>query len=260
MDACVKSATLSGIDGRVLEVTAVAEPGPPGFEQRGMHGQSLGQRGERVWSAVTASGLRWPRAKVTVTVAPDWLPKHDRAGDLAIVVVVLAGDCVVPAHKAAGVMYYAGLGADGRLAPVPGVLPAAVEAAEAGCRALVVAAENAAEARLVPGVPVIGASRLAEVARWLCGGPVPEVTVPRPPAPSAAGDMSDIRGNRTACLAAEVSAAGGIICRSPGRRGRAWRCSRAGYPACCRCWTRPRRWRSRRCTRPPGRSTRRPRW
>ena len=209
MDACVKSATLSGVEGRVLEVSAFAEPGLPGFEQRGMRWQGLGQRAERVWSAVTASGLPWPRSKITVTVAPDWLPKHDTAVDLAIAVAVLAADCAVPAHAAAGVMYYAGLGGDGRLVPVPGVLPAAVEAAKAGCRALVVAAENAAEARLVPGVPVIGASRLAEVAGWLCGGPAPEVTVPRPAERSAAGDMSDIRGNRTACLAAEVSAAGG---------------------------------------------------
>jgi len=33
MDACVKSATPSGVDGRLLEVTAAAEPGLPGFEQ-----------------------------------------------------------------------------------------------------------------------------------------------------------------------------------------------------------------------------------
>ena len=209
MDALVKSATLSGVDGRVLEVTAVAEPGVPGFEQRGMHGWGLGQRAERAWSAVTVSGLPWPRSKITVTVASDWLPKHDTAVDLAMAVAVLAADCTVPAHAAAGIMCYAGLGTDGRLTPVPGVLPAAVEAARVGCRALVVAAENAAEARLVPGVPVIGASCLGEVTRWLCGGPAPEVMVPRPPAPSTAGDMSDIRGNRTACLAAEVSAAGG---------------------------------------------------
>ena len=116
-----------------------------------MRWQGLGQRAERVWSAVTASGLPWPRSKITVTVAPDWLPKHDTAVDLAIAVAVLAADCTVPAHAAAGVLYYSGLGDDGRLVPVPGVLPAAIEASKAGCRALVVAAENAAEARLVPG-------------------------------------------------------------------------------------------------------------
>ena len=44
MDASVKSATLSGVDGRVLEVTAVAEPGLSGFEQHGMHGWDVRQR------------------------------------------------------------------------------------------------------------------------------------------------------------------------------------------------------------------------
>jgi hypothetical protein len=46
---------LSGVDGRVLEVTAAAEPGLPGFEQRGTHGWGLDQCAERASSAVTAS-------------------------------------------------------------------------------------------------------------------------------------------------------------------------------------------------------------
>ena len=209
MDACLKSATLHGLQGRVLGVTAFAEPGLPGLEQRGMLTRGLGRRAERVWAAVTASGLPWPRSKVTVTVTPDWLPKHDSAVDLAIAVAVLATDATVEEYAAAGVMYYAGLGTDGSLLPVPGVLQAATEAARAGCRALVVAAGNSAEARLVPGVTVIGASRLAEVAGWLCGGPAPAVTVPRRAERPTDGDRVDIRGNRAACLAAEVSAAGG---------------------------------------------------
>jgi len=209
MDACVKSATLQGIQGRVLEVTALAGPGLPGLEQRGMNRRGLGQGAERVWAAVTASGLPWPGSKVTVTVAPDWLPKHDSAIDLAMAVAVLAAGAAVEEYAAAGVMYYAGLGIDGSLLPVPGVLQAAAEAAKAGCRALVVAAGNAAEARLVPGVTVIGASRLAEVTGWLCGGPPPEAAVPLPGKRQAAGDLADIRGNRAGCLAAEVSAAGG---------------------------------------------------
>jgi hypothetical protein len=53
MDAYVKSVTLSGIDGRVLEVTAVAEPGLPRFEQPGCSG-AQGARGDRT----AALGLR----------------------------------------------------------------------------------------------------------------------------------------------------------------------------------------------------------
>jgi magnesium chelatase family protein len=58
-------------------------------------------------------------------------------------------------------------------------------------------------------VTVIGASRLAEVTGWLRGGPAPEVAIPRHEDRPAIGDTAEIRGNRGACLAAEVSAAGG---------------------------------------------------
>jgi hypothetical protein len=75
------------------------------------------------------------------------------------------------------------LGLDGRLRPVPGVLPAVV-AAEPGSDTVVVAAQNAAEAALVPGVRVVGASTLAEVIMWLRGGPPP--TLPPPQAPPGA--------------------------------------------------------------------------
>lgn len=60
----------------MLEVTALAGPGLSGLEQCGTAGPGLGRRAERVWAAVTASGLPWPGSKVTVTVTPDWLPRH----------------------------------------------------------------------------------------------------------------------------------------------------------------------------------------
>lgn len=209
MDAAVKAAALHGAEGRILAVTASTSPGLPGLEQRGLDRAGLGKRAERVWLAVTGSGLPWPRSKVTVTVSPDLLPKHERAVDLAVAVAVLAAGATIEPYAAAGVMYYAGLGGDGSLQPVPGVLPAAVEAANAGCRALVVAAQNVPEGRLVPGLTVIGASWLAQVTRWLSGGSEPEVILPQPGEPAAGESTAEIWGNRAACLAAEVSAAGG---------------------------------------------------
>ena len=63
------------------------------------------------------------------------------------------------------------------------MLPAVV-AAVPGSDTVVVAAQNAAEAALVPGVRVVGASTLAEVIMWLRGGPPP--TLPPPQAPPGA--------------------------------------------------------------------------
>ena len=113
-------------------------------------------------------------------------------------------------------MFLAELGLDGRLRPVPGVLPAVV-AAEAGVDTVVVAAQNVAEAALVPGVQVVGASSLIEVIIWLRGGPPPSLpAVPEPPpgpAPALAMakklDLAEVLGQAEARLAAEICAAGG---------------------------------------------------
>ena len=76
----------------------------------------------------------------------------------------------LPLSAPAGKMFLAELGLDGRLRPVPGVLPAVITA-EPCVDTVVVAAQNAAEARLVPDVRVVAADSLAEVAIWLRGGP-----------------------------------------------------------------------------------------
>jgi magnesium chelatase family protein len=98
------------------------------------------------------------------------------------------------------------------------VLPAVV-AAESSVDAVdtvVVAAENAAEASLVPGVRVVAAGSLAEVAIWLRGGPVP--APPTPPAqqrepgagpPKPRKDFAEVLGQSEARMATEICAVGG---------------------------------------------------
>ena len=135
---------------------------------------------------------------------------------LAIAVAILAAAEAVPAAALAGKMFLAELGLDGRLRPVPGVLPAVV-AAEAGVDTVVVAAQNVAEAALVPGVQAIGASSLIEVIIWLRGGPPPSLPAvpesPRGPVPALAMtkklDLAEVLGQAEARLAVEICAAGG---------------------------------------------------
>ena len=60
------------------------------------------------------------------------------------------------AGELAGTVFLGELGLDGRLRPVPGVLPSIAAAAAArGSRRAVVPPENAAEAALVPGMQVV---------------------------------------------------------------------------------------------------------
>jgi magnesium chelatase family protein len=211
------SVALVGVQGHLIEVEADIASGLPATILVGLPDTALREARDRIRAAIVNSGERWPAAKITVGLSPAALPKRGSGFDLAIAVAILAAAEAVPASALAGKMFLAELGLDGRLRPVPGVLPAVVAAA-CGAQTIVVAAQNAEEAALVPGVKVVGASSLAEVIVWLRGGPEPlaPAVVPGPPygpAPAHTAarklDLAEVLGQAEARLAAEICAAGG---------------------------------------------------
>ena len=210
------SVALVGVEGHLIEVEADIASGLPATILVGPPDTALREARDRIRAAIVNSGESWPAAKITVGLSPAALPKRGSGFDLAIAVAILAAAEAVPASALAGKMFLAELGLDGRLRPVPGVLPAVVAAAH-GAQTVVVAAQNAEEAALVPGVQVVGASSLAEVIIWLRGGPPPSPVavpdVPPGPAPAAAMarklDLAEVLGQAEARLAAEICAAGG---------------------------------------------------
>jgi magnesium chelatase family protein len=209
------SVALVGVQGHLIEVEADIAQGLPATILVGLPDTALREARDRIRAAIVNSGEDWPQRKITVGLSPASLPKRGSGFDLAIAIAILAAAGALPMSTPAGKMFLAELGLDGRLRPVPGVLPAVV-AAEPGVETVVVAAENEGEARLVPGVRVVAAGSLAEVAIWLRGGPAP--TPPSPPpqrAPAAAPpkarklDLAEVLGQSEARMAAEICAAGG---------------------------------------------------
>jgi magnesium chelatase family protein len=212
------SVALVGVTGHLIEVEADIANGLPMTILVGLPDTALREARDRIRAAIINSGESWPNSKITVGLSPAALPKRGSGFDLAIAVAVLAAAEGLPLTAPAGKMFLAELGLDGRLRPVPGVLPA-VAAAEHGVHTVVVAAENAAEASLVPGLAVVGASNLAEVVAWLRGGPPPTLPDPQPgpddsapvPAPALARerDLADVLGQAEARMAVEICAVGG---------------------------------------------------
>jgi magnesium chelatase family protein len=210
------SVALVGVEGHLVEVEADIAHGLPATILVGLPDTALREARDRIRAAIINSGESWPQTKITVGLSPASLPKRGSGFDLAIAIAILAAADAVPLSSPSGKMFLAELGLDGRLRPVPGVLPAVV-AAESRADTVVVAAENAAEATLVPGVRVVTAGSLAEVAIWLRGGPAP---TPPPPSASQRGpaatppaaqkrDLAEVLGQSEARMAAEVCAAGG---------------------------------------------------
>lgn len=207
---------LVGMTGHLVEVEAHLAASVPGFTLVGLPDASLAESRDRVRAAVASTGLVLPQRKVTVNLSPASLPKAGSGYDLAIAVAMLAGAGLVRLDGLARTVHLGELGLDGRVHPVRGVLPAVAAAAAAGITRVVVPVANAAEARLVPGVEVFGATRLAEVvARYGADVVVPpDLAVPSggPPvrrATDSFGDLSEVVGQAPARAALEVAAAGG---------------------------------------------------
>ena len=214
------SVAIVGVEGHLIEVEADIAQGLPMTILIGLPDTALREARDRIRAAIINSGESWPQQKITVGLSPASLPKRGSGFDLAIAVAIMTANNALPLSAPAGKMFLAELGLDGRLRPVPGVLPAVITA-EPCVDTVVVAAENAAEARLVPDVRVVAAGSLAEVAIWLRGGPAPTPTPSPAPSPRPRGpggkplkaravlDLADVLGQSEARMAAEICAAGG---------------------------------------------------
>src|SRR5947208_322106 len=210
------SVALVGIEGRLVEVEANIGQGLPGTVIVGLPDAAVQQSRDRVKAAVTNSHESWPDRKITIGLSPADLPKRGSAFDLALAAAVLAASGAVKAELVARCMFYGELGLDGRVRGVPGVLPAVLGAAQAGVVRVVVPRMNAAEARLVPDVDVVGVGSLRELLCLIRGEPVPEGVSPPPELVPARqldrrplADLSDVLGQARARRAVEVAAAGG---------------------------------------------------
>lgn len=205
---------LSGLRGDLVEVEADVSPQMPEFAIIGLADKALGEAGRRVRNACANRGLDLPKRRVTVNLSPASLPKRGSGFDVAIAVAALATSVRMDADHVAQTVHLGELGLDGRLRPVPGVLPAVVAAHRGGVRRVVVPVANAAEARLVEGIEVFAAVCLAEVVRWHGGScDAPDLAPVDAPTAAAADDapleLADVVGQSEAVDALVVAAAGG---------------------------------------------------
>ena len=160
------SVALLGVEGALVEVEADLSNQTPELKIIGLADKALGEAARRVHNACANSGLSLPRRRLTINLSPASLPKQGSGFDLAIAIASLATEVEMDAASLASTVHLGELGLDGRLRPVPGILPAVVAAAREGITRVVVPQANTAEAELVEGVTVLGAVNLAEVARW----------------------------------------------------------------------------------------------
>ncbi|MFF1572892.1 YifB family Mg chelatase-like AAA ATPase [Leifsonia sp. NPDC058292] len=209
---------LNGLRGELVEVEADIAAGLPAFVLIGLPDTALGESRKRVVAAAVNSGCPLTQRKLTINLSPAALRKQGSAFDLAIAVAALAAAGDISGASAAKVVHLGELGLDGRLRPVPGILPAVVAARTAGFERVMVPEINADEARLVDGIEVTAVSSLRQAAIWHgsdlapADDPEPAIVVGESveqPETRPQPDLSDVVGNEEVVEALVVAAAGG---------------------------------------------------
>ncbi|QSB44646.1 YifB family Mg chelatase-like AAA ATPase [Tsuneonella flava] len=209
MVALVRTVAYLGLEARAVEVQCQIAPGLPRFAIVGLPDKAVGESRERVQSALAAMGLALPPKRITINLSPADLPKEGSHYDLPIALALLAAMGVTDAEQLGDWVAVGELALDGRIAPSPGVLLAALHASEHDA-GLICPAAQGPEARWASGIPVIAAPDLISLLNHLKG--TQQLPTPQPGEIEEVGHMPDIRqvkGQETAKRALEIAAAGG---------------------------------------------------
>jgi len=203
--AHVYTVAFQGIEAREVDVQVHSGV----FNIVGLGDKAVGESKERVRAALYAIGLALPFSRITVNLAPADLPKEGSHYDLPIALGLLAAMGVLPASEIANYVALGELSLDGQVAPVAGVLPAAI-AASAQQRGLICPAACGPEAAWAGPIEIVATPSVIALVNHMKG-----VQVLSPPVAKLADDavrapdLRDVKGQETAKRALEIVAAGG---------------------------------------------------
>ena len=231
--AKVYGAQTSLLSPYIVSIETDLSRGLHAFTVVGLPDKAVEESRDRVAAAIKHAGFESPKSrnqKIVISLAPADLKKEGPMFDLPIALSYLlaAGDVKFDPSP---YVFVGELSLDGTLQPVRGILPLVAEAKRKKKKAVFVPVENVAEAALVQGIEVYGASTLREVIDFLNtkkpAGKGPSLTQGakgrslgsrlKPAAqtklPHDFGEsqfaFEDIRGQESAKRAAIIAAAGG---------------------------------------------------
>ncbi len=140
-----------------------------GYSLVGLPDNAVREGYQRIQAAVQNSGLRLPRLKTVVNMAPADLKKEGSSYDLPIAIGMLAGMKQIEGNIGEYVIM-GELSLDGSLRPIKGALPIAIQARKTEhIKGFILPKENAKEAAIVNNLDVYGVDNLKQVVDFFNG-------------------------------------------------------------------------------------------
>ena len=168
MAGSISTVAFQGMEVLEIEVQVQLSSGSVNFIVVGLPDKAVRESCDRVRAAMASLGIAFPAKRVVVNLAPADVLKEGSHFDLPIALAVMMAMEIISAEDIADYLVLGELGLDGKIAPVAGILSAALEAAKQG-RGIICPAACGGEARWAGELEVLAPHGLLETHQPLQG-------------------------------------------------------------------------------------------
>ena len=166
----VKTMSLEGLNGYLVEIQSDVSGGLPSFDIVGLPDIRVKEAKERVKTAIKNCEVEFPSRKILVNLAPADKKKEGTFFDLPIAIGILSA--IGEIHNLENIddiCFLGELSLDGKINKVNGILPMCIEAVNLGIKKVVIPKENCKEAQIIKNLKIIPVESLEDVIDYLNG-------------------------------------------------------------------------------------------
>jgi magnesium chelatase family protein len=193
----------------------------------GLPDSAIKESVQRVESALKSNKFEMPRTRIVINLAPADIRKTGTAFDLPIAMgILVASEQLANSPLFQEHVIMGELSLDGKLRPIRGALPIALQARKDGYKGLIIPSENSKEAAMVSGLNVYGMESLLDVVEFFksegTSKPPIDINIEEEFLNSQIifqNDFSEVKGQDNIKRALEIAASGGhnvILIGPPG--------------------------------------------